>query len=346
MKSKILTSLCTSLALIAQSHIALADAAPNAPSTSQVASEGKMIADGKLIEFSDEGFAIAPPTGWEIDLSHPGLTLVANDTNAYETAINNEKIKFRRYLTVAAIKSPAPIDTERLKGFKEELIKLLGGENAHANLQVTDVKFFNYRGQNDGILAYSTMSLNGVEMMQLHSLVGGAERQFLMTYVDIADSFRKGGSEYQSAWKAMAESTVSGEAPFRYESAVKVASGATLLGLGLMSFFLWRRRSSNSLLDGLELDAAEEGSVGFENQASKKVATSHSSDDDCEVFDLEFDSKITKQNKVTQRQLISSNNLKNDESYDLESDDDDNESGQGWVLPKGYDFAEDEAFVV
>jgi hypothetical protein len=333
------------LSVAAQSHIALGDS--NSAQTVANAVEAPIFADGKPIEFAAEGFTITPPAGWELNRSHPSLTLVASDTKVYETEINKEKIKFRRYLTVAAIKHPAPIDNERLKSFSAELTKLLGGENAHQNFQVTDVKAFNYRGQNDGILAYSTMVLNGVEMMQLHALVGGAERQFLMTYVDMADSFRAAGPEYQAAWGSMTSSQVSGEAPYRYQTAVKVAAAAGVSALLFLALYVWRRRNGSALYADIDADEFEVAATKSQRTHKEALHTSNLVEDDSMDDEFAFlgaaggDSIVeAKTSKSTQTATRA------EAAVDEEEDDYDTATANTWVLPKRYDVDANEAFVV
>jgi hypothetical protein len=95
-------------------------------------------------------------------------------------------------------------------------------------------------------------------MMQMHILVSGGEKQFLLTYTDLAARFSDQNDKgFDTAWNSMVSIEVSGMTPSRIEGYYKyfaLAGGMLFLGL---TMFLLRRKASKQDFDG-EANALEE----------------------------------------------------------------------------------------
>jgi hypothetical protein len=202
---------------------------------------GKFVSDGAKFDLEKVGLSIVPPAGWEVITSSPSLSLIMQEPAAEKIEYN--KPIFQRNITVAAVHQPAPIDEQRAIKLREELMATFGKDGVVKDYQVTEHKFFNYRAKNDGLLIFAQFSSGEFQMTQIHVLVSGSERQFLMTYTDLAERFSAVES-YEKAWNSMMSLEVSGLAPQRYAD-LKIAAavaGSLILLFGALMFF--RRRKS------------------------------------------------------------------------------------------------------
>ena len=109
---------------------------------------------------------------------------------------------------------------------------------------IIEHKFFDYRGKNDGLILYSQLTLGEFPMMQMHVMVSGQDKHYLMTYTDLASEFQSNEAAFQAAWNTMTTVNVEGVAPVRYHSLI-VNGG---IGLGVLLFFIFiigmKRRSN------------------------------------------------------------------------------------------------------
>src|SRR5690606_24950230 len=154
-----------------------------------------------------------------------------------------EKPKYQRNITVAAIHKASPIDEKRAAELKEEMAKSFGADSLVSDFTILEHKFFNYKGQNDGLLVYSSLNIGEYPMMQMHVLVSGEQKQFLMSYTDLADNFQNPAS-FESAWNTMVSIDVTGSSPNRvseYARYAAIAGGFLMLGLCAL---LLRRRAA------------------------------------------------------------------------------------------------------
>jgi hypothetical protein len=204
------------------------------------------------------GVNIKVPQGWEVAPGTAGVSLLLQEPAPDMQAIEKQAAKtgkpqttFRRNITVAAIHQPSPIDEQRATELRTELASRFGQGSSVKEFQVTEHKFFNYRGKNDGLVAYTSMLLSDVPVMQMHILVSGAEKQYLLTYTDLAESLTNPANpSFEAAWNSMVSIEVEGAAPQRIDY-LKIAQ-ATGGGLGLLivafiGFRLLRR--SNPIRD-------------------------------------------------------------------------------------------------
>lgn len=197
------------------------------------------ISQGQAISLEQLGVSIIPPKDWEVSTNTGTLSVVMREqrdpTPAYE------KAKYQRNITVAAIQHPSPIDEKRAVELGQEMLKSFSADGLVTDFKVLEHKFFNYKGQNDGLIVYSTLNIGEYPMMQMHVLVSGQEKQFLMTYTDLAENFQNQAT-FEAAWNTMVSIEVTGVSPIRADEYARYGAVATgFLMLGMVAFLLRRR---------------------------------------------------------------------------------------------------------
>jgi hypothetical protein len=255
------------------------------------------------------GVNITPPQGWEVSGGTAGSSLVMQEPAPNMAEVEKAAAKtgkpqttFRRNITVAAIQKPAPIDEQRAVELKTELEKRFGQSSMAREYQVTEHKFFNYRGKNDGLVVYASMVLNDVPVMQMHILVSGAEQQYLLTYTDLAESITNPNNPaFEAAWNSMVSIDVKGSAPQRvdYEKIGMAAGGG--VGLLFIGFLLVRLlRRSNPLREAEAMLAEEQSASGKSsdfllgsNLATLPVAWKLDGSGDAGSEDMSFDMPVS-----------------------------------------------------
>jgi hypothetical protein len=218
-------------------------------------SAGPQISDGKPIEISDLGIAITPPAGWEVLPETFGLSLVLQEPAA-ETLEDYSKPVFQRNITVAVSHESTPIDKNEAARLREQLQETFGEQPRLQDYVVAeDSRFFDYKGEKDGLVVYSFFEVDGIPMTQMHMLVSGEKNKVLLTYTDLTENFE---SNLDQAWAAMASVKVVGPAPKRYERILPLALGVAGV-IGFMSLFIViRRLRFRRLLKLAEFDEDED----------------------------------------------------------------------------------------
>lgn len=242
-----------------------------AAEASQTVASQTFKSDGGAVSLENLGVTITPPAGWEVSTNTGSLSVVMSEPRQEAPAY--EKPKYQRNITVAAMHQASPIDEKRAEQLKAEMIKTFGADPLVSNFQVIEHKFFNYRGKNDGLLVYSSLSIGEYPMMQMHVLVSGQAKQFLLTYTDMADRFsdQKDGS-YEAAWNSIVSIEVTGASPNRYEAYMRYGAGVggfLMLGLALL---LIRRRATRFDY-GSEADAMIEADDSVSGMATSVFST-------------------------------------------------------------------------
>lgn len=222
--------------------------------------------DGGAVSLENLGVTITPPAGWEVSTNTGSLSVVMSEPRQEAPAY--EKPKYQRNITVAAMHQASPIDEKRATELKADMMKTFGADPLVSNFQIIEHKFFNYRGKNDGLLVYSSLNIGDYPMMQMHVLVSGQAKQFLLTYTDMADRFsdQKDGS-YEAAWNSIVSVEVTGASPNRYEAYMRYGAGAGGFLMLCIALLLIRRRATR--VDyGSEADSMIEEDDGMTASAS------------------------------------------------------------------------------
>jgi hypothetical protein len=197
--------------------------------------------DGSPMQIEHLGISIAAPATWEVKTNTGTLSVVMHEPR--EEAPSYDKPKYQRNITVAAIHRASPIDELRATELKDQLTKAFTADSLVSNFQIIEHKFFNYKGTNDGLLVYSSLNIQEYPMMQMHVLVSGEEKQFLMTYTDLADRFSDPAlGAFDKAWNTMVSMEVTGAAPMRQDEYLRYgAIGGGVFLLCLTGLILRRR---------------------------------------------------------------------------------------------------------
>lgn len=205
-------------------------------------SSGTQISDGNTpVQVSDGAVTIVPPAGWEVLPDYMGKSLVLQAPKQEQVSENDADLKkpiYQPNITVAVRHQPVPIDKYQAEQLRNELKEAFGSKN---NSFVTsgDHKFFDFKGQKDGLISYSFLELNGFPMTQMHVLVSGQEKSVLVTYTDLSDGFEQ---RMEAIWPSISSVRVEGIAPSRldaYRSWAIAGGGVLVLFIG---GFWWRRR--------------------------------------------------------------------------------------------------------
>ncbi len=216
------------------------------------------------------GVNITPPQGWEVTEGMGGAGFVMQEPLADKAAIEKNAAKtgkdqttFRRNITAAAIQTGAPIDEQRATELQADLEKRFGQTSIVRDYRVTEHKFFNYHGKNDGLVMYASMTLSDVSVMQMHILVSGSEKQYLLTYTDLAESISNPKNQiFEAAWNSMVSIDVTGEAPKRFDQQKAVEAGVVGGGLILALYIVLRMRRRGPVQEADMMLAEEARAAG------------------------------------------------------------------------------------
>jgi len=195
------------------------------------------VSDGEPVKINDLNISITPPQGWQVSQAPAGMSLVMHQPYPKNQAPAYDSPKFRRNITVVTKHTPTPIDAKAAERLVHDLSAAMKEDAVAKEFQVLEHKFFNYRGENDGIVLYSSLILRDTPMMQMHVLISGSEQQFLLTYTDMADDFTSNQDAFQTAWNTINSIEVQGVAPIRYRQLMQYG-GLGFAGL-LLAYIFW-----------------------------------------------------------------------------------------------------------
>ena len=248
----------SSIAVAAEAVATQPAATVAAPATAEAPS--LIVSDGAKYQINS-GLSITPPKDWEVQTKPMGMTLILQEPKSKEPVKDFSKPTFQRNITLVTMHHASPIDAIRAEELKTELQKTFDKQGSVSNFQITEQKFFNYRGTDDAILIYSTMKMGEFDMMQMHILISGQDKQYLMTYTDLAAEFLAKNGNVEKAWNSIVSIEVNGIAPKRYVEYIPFAvGGGVLIVLMCVIGFLRRRAARNaysSAADEIYSDSAE-----------------------------------------------------------------------------------------
>lgn len=275
------------------------------------------ISDGATTTLENLGITIAPPAGWEVVTNNGSLSVIMREQR--EPAPAYEKPKYQRNITVAAIHKSSPIDEVRASELKEELTKNFSSDSLVSEFTIREHKFFDYRGTSDGLLIYSDLKIGEYPMMQMHILVSGAEKQFLLTYTDLAERFADPTNGfYEKAWASMVSTQVTGIAPNRMEQYYKYgAIGGGFLMFGIVGLLLRRKASKHDYSSDADalMDSGEAASVSMISTLAHgwKISSDSDSGDD---FSFSFhEEELASRTRKTEK--LGSKKVEETEDHDL-----------------------------
>ncbi len=213
-----------------------ADATTSVPLESQV----DEISNGLQIKL-DGDVSITPILGWKIERKASGMALIMKEVLPTQTGpIDYSKPIFARNITLMTLPEARHMDEMSVDEVKADVAKMFARQGALTDFMFTDVKRFDYKGKNDGIVLYSQLTVNNFPMMQMQVIVSGSKKSYLLTYSDLAANFATPAS-YESAWKAMTSISVEGLPPVRFENEVTIAVTAVSLAIAFFAPFIFLR---------------------------------------------------------------------------------------------------------
>ena len=250
--------------LLTFATVALSEEVP-APAVVNPTAPAAFVSDGSVLKLGD--IAIAPIKGWNVEPRSLGMTLIMKEVPAPTTSkvVDYSQPVFARNITLMTLPEGAPIDEERASEFSQEYMKIVAKDASLKDFQITSHKFFSYKGENDGLVFFSQLTVNGFPMMQMHILVSNEAHQYLMTYTDLTSHFATPES-YDAAWKSMTSITIPGVAPVRYMHEARVAGTVMIVLLALMAPLMLARIASSRRLRLAAADLNDDWDHGRDSQ--------------------------------------------------------------------------------
>ncbi len=218
-------------------------------------------AGGKRVSVRDGDFSMQPPTGWEVYVNLPSLSLLMQ-------VPHKAGEKYQRTIQVASFSDSRYIDEVTAKEFEDVIVRKF----SVASSSIEDYRIRNHMtiemaDGRQGLLFYTEFKIDDVPLMQAHILVSSATRHYLMTFSDVADHFESDAASQflTEAWDAMISVQLQTKAPTRFESAVYFGGGTALVvlfGLLIVGLRKWRSgREYRDFANGKEGDGDDKSGV-------------------------------------------------------------------------------------
>ncbi len=242
----------------------------------------EFVSDGRAIIFEDLGLQLFPISGWNVTAG--GIMTAVMQEPVVEqkpSEIDYSQPSFRRNITVSTIHKELPLDEQRAEEIKTQLTTRFAKDPYVKNFQVIEHKFIDHRAKADALLIYTSMTLGKFDMMQLHVVLGGSDKQYLLSYTDFAKDFKETNPVYAAAWQSMLSTALNGTAPTRYGDLVKYGPIAGILFLILIAGFIMQRiaaaRSLSKMSDEINSDYGDEdGDLRTATSAVWNLSSKHS----------------------------------------------------------------------
>jgi hypothetical protein len=235
-----------------------------AASTAQAAETAEaepIVSDGSALSLDALGVLVTPPKGWEVDTRKGnGMAVIMSEPKVELKKVKKEVTTYQRNITVTVKHEATPIDDKTAAALAESLKKEFSKSALIRDYDIMETKIFDFAPKTKALLVYASFRLNGVNMMQMHVLVSGGEKQFLQTYTDMATRFSPTDAGFTLAWASMTSLQVKGSAPVRYENIIKFGSAAGIILLLLSTTLFIRSRSRKKMFQAsvMALDSDED----------------------------------------------------------------------------------------
>ncbi|MEZ4743018.1 MAG: hypothetical protein R3B45_11310 [Bdellovibrionota bacterium] len=213
----------------------------------------QFVSDGNMISLSTLGITLAPPAGWNVYLNENGNgpTVIMEEP---KQVIQKKKLKkpittYQRNITLSIKHEPTPIDASRGELLAEELKKNFSRKGVVSHYEILEHKVLDLNDGQKGLLVYASFKVGNVDMMQMHFLISGDQKQYLQTYTDLAKRFIPEDAGFSQAWAAITSLQVPGKAPIRFQRLLKISTlvaGALLI---ILIFALYYKRKRKKDLE-------------------------------------------------------------------------------------------------
>ena len=272
-----------------------------------------VVSEGERIEIDNGQFSIETPTGWNIHLGHPSLSLLMQ-------AQKEEGMKYQRTIQIASFADPKYIDDVTKQYFEELIVRKFSQASASVeDFRIRNSMVIQMDDGRDGLLFYSEFLLEGVPLMQAHILVSSPDRHFLMTFTDLAEHFEGDqATEYlNTAWASMTSIQLNGPTPVRYSEIKNVGMGAAGLVFLILGVSIYSRKRAGKKYENFEKgvnvdddeDELQESELQTINQemvlASKHVEELDDMDDTDDTDDTDEDHAVAEEEALEKSNPIS-----------------------------------------
>lgn len=249
----------------------------------------EFVADGTPVMLDHLSMSMVPPTGWLVQTNAQNMSLVMSEPKPEEDPKKKvyDTPKYQRNITVSTIHNPSVIDEQRATELKAELLKSFGASSLVSDYQVLEHSYFDYKGAKDGLIVYASMTVGQFPMMQMNVLVSGGEKQFLLTYTDLADRFRAQPDLMAQAWTSMTSISVTGQPSGRFDHLIVGGAATGFIAVLLGGLGLLRRRRQKALFSEADSDSdfdADDSSWDLSSPSDRKsFNTDHDEDETPQV---------------------------------------------------------------
>jgi hypothetical protein len=224
--------------------------------------------DGSAISIEALGIVVTPPKGWQVDMRKSnGMAVIMSEPKVVLTHVKEVITTYQRNITVSVKHEATPIDGKTEATLAEALKREFSKSNMIQDYSIMETKIFDFAPKVKALLVYASFRLNGVNMMHMHVLVSGEEKQFLQTYTDMASRFSTTDAGFTQAWTSITGLQVKGAAPARYENIIKFGSAAGILSILLAAVSFIRHRGRKKLFQA--------SVMALESNEVSENATSH-----------------------------------------------------------------------
>jgi hypothetical protein len=196
--------------------------------------------------------SLVAPMGWEVLPSSRGMTLVMQEPKKEVSEKDRDYSKpvFQRNMTVALIQRPSLMSSSRVNEFLSELKSKYTRDSLVKDFQILEHKLVDHREKSDALVVFTSMTIQDIQMMQVHLLASDAKRQYFISYTDLASEFSNNKSAYEAAWNSMFSLKLNSKPDPFYTPYIPYAVGAAVFSLVFFLFsWLKSRRISKQYHD-------------------------------------------------------------------------------------------------
>ena len=218
-----------------------------------------IVSDGEPVQIEEANIWVTPPAGWELLRGELGKALIIQEPKAKKVVYGKET--YQRNLTVAVSHQGTPIDDKSITELKSKISEAFGRYGSDFRMAEKH-ELIDYKKKGDGVLFYSFLTINKIEMTQAHVFVSGAKQSLLMTYTDLSERFDKDQETFASIWTTMITPSIDGLAPGRFDEYKVPGAVGGLLALLFIAFVVIRRVMAGRAYNE-DTDFASEDEVDF-----------------------------------------------------------------------------------
>ena len=172
--------------------------------------------DGNRIYLQDPEVSLETIEGWKgIHAPDRKITLhMQGKEDVIKEGLST--YKFRPTFSIRTIQKPSAIDKKRKQEFLAEITKQYTEVRPHKDFQIIDSVDYTIKDTNDAFVVFSSYVSAGLDIIQIQALVSSATQQFVLSYTDLDNFFRKDELRSQVPWKMIGSLDYVGSPSLRY----------------------------------------------------------------------------------------------------------------------------------